>query len=281
MLDVQHIGAPALLKSLTELGAIAVGAVSEDHRRCEPPVGQLIEHPERSSPLLDMMDVICQPGLLTAIPVEDRSSFHSCGKNSRQSSGQSLIGCRVHGHGDLTADLPRLPEYWRATPTECLPNFETSVINHPTLRADLRAHPPSQRPRTSAQSHGDWFTNCCHTAHPHPATSSHRLDALALAVQHQPSQIHLTPRALILAAHRRDISPANSTKRPRTRASCLSPKPATPCILNLLDDDHAKKIRAPNTYSFNLTEQSRYLSKYSLLVAPERSRNSPVRRALL
>jgi hypothetical protein len=86
------------------------------------------------------------------------------GHNSRQSSGQQA--CSVTALTDTPswqlARLPSVPQYWRPTPTECVPSLgkPVSSTTHATGSSALVSRSASRR-RTGRQSQGLAATKWC------------------------------------------------------------------------------------------------------------------------
>jgi hypothetical protein len=60
------------------------------------------------------------------------------------------------------ATLPRVPEYWRATPTEAVPYLGKPVSSTTQASGSSTAVICcASRWRTGRQSQGLWLTNCC------------------------------------------------------------------------------------------------------------------------
>jgi hypothetical protein len=180
--------------------------------------------------------------------------------NNRQSRGQdaSSVAAFTDTATWQLPTLPNEPEYWRATPTECLPNFGNPVssITHASgaisaliLSASARRN---RHPIPRRLIHELLQALLITVSKP----GSHRLDALALAVQHQTAQIALTPSPLVLATHRREHL-ASELDQPATNTrQLLLRQPRHRTHDDLLDNNNiAKKTRPQTTNpSRNLTE---------------------------
>ena len=94
----------------------------------------------------------------------DVSPSQDSGRNSRQSNGQ--LACSVTALTDTPswqlALLPSVPEYWRCTPTECVPSLgkPVSSTTHAVGPSAVVSTWASRR-RTGRQSHGLVATKWC------------------------------------------------------------------------------------------------------------------------
>src|SRR5439155_17480769 len=81
---------------------------------------------------------------------------------------------------------------------------EARIVEHPRLRSDLLAHPHRQPPKHRLPPPRRLIHELLQTLLiPVGEPRSHRLDALTPPIQHQPTQIHLTPPPLISPRQRR------------------------------------------------------------------------------
>jgi hypothetical protein len=92
------------------------------------------------------------------------SSSQDSGRNSRQSNGQ--LACSVTALTDTPswqlAVLPRVPEYWRCTPTEWSPSLGKPVSSTAqAVGANAVTSRSASRRRTGRQSHGLTATKWC------------------------------------------------------------------------------------------------------------------------
>src|SRR3954451_22475896 len=116
-----------------------------------------------------------------------RSSVHSFGKYRQKPSGElprASVRCRLTAIWQF-AVLPSVPEYWRATPTECSPFLGNPVSSMSQATAFGKGH--SKRSAICCQSgfhsHGLWLTNCCRLC----SLPSGRRSAMAPTLLRSPS----------------------------------------------------------------------------------------------
>ena len=159
--ELHHIGHLAFFQAMAEVGGIAVAGVRDDTGGTQaPPTGSSIMSraschfsrcPTRSGtwqrrpPLRSVRRPRTRAGTAASPP------------------GTRHVGDQVHRHADLAfGDLPAVPVYCRATPTEAVAVLgEAGVVDRPRLRP--RRRPPSARQAgpAPAASHGLLVTKCC------------------------------------------------------------------------------------------------------------------------
>ena len=170
-----------------------------------------------------------------------------------------FITRRVDRHPDLTVtDLPQRAAVLAGNTDRHLSELRKArVVDHPRLRRQLPAHPPRQRTPHRDRIPRRLVHELLQTLFiPVRQPPGHRLDRLALAIQHQPAHIHLTPTPLILPAHRLEHL-RGELHQPPAHPRQL---PARQTSHNLHPDLPRRRqprqgIRPPNADSFkNLTE---------------------------
>ena len=158
-LDLDAVRVPAGVQRVAELPAIAELRVGE-HRPGWRPQART-----RSS------EAIASSGLVWyvaagGIPTSARrpgSVTQSSGRKSAHVSGTEVVSvprCTVTATWQL-AVFPRAPQYWRATPTECVPCFGKLVASRRYTASGSRASTTvwARASWTGSQGQGLWFTN--------------------------------------------------------------------------------------------------------------------------
>src|ERR1019366_5358154 len=132
---------------------------------------------------------------------------------------------------------------------------KAGVIDHPRLRRQLPAHPPSKRTTHRHRIPRRLVHELLQTLLiPVSQPRRHRLNRLPLPIQHQTPQIHLTPTTLIPPPHRNEHlltelhKPPTHTRKLPLRQTSHPPHDDPPWTMS------PKEVRRPTPNSFNLTE---------------------------
>jgi hypothetical protein len=200
-LDVEHVRQLAFFQAQSELGDVSVCGVAEHRWRDDPPFTQLVDHVQRQLPLGLMAHLVGHPARRAAwIAVPGLGQEQPPIQRTRR-----LRRDRANRHADLAvAGLAQRAAVLPGDADRHLALFgKPGVVDHPRLGRDRLAHPHRQPladrlplPRRLIDELLQALLIAVLQA------GGHRLDALALAIEHQPTQIHLAPAPLILAAHR-------------------------------------------------------------------------------
>lgn len=213
----QDIRQPSLLETEPERCADAVAGVGDHDRRLQLPLGECVQQAERETPLLLVHHVLgdacpaAAVGLVRPLPRQIQLPLQ--GARGGVGGGMDThCDLAVRPFADRSAVLAGHPDRGHAA------LGERHVVDHPHLGPDDLGQPlgdplPDRQriPRRLVHE----LLQGLHV--PVRQTLDHRLDRLAPTVEHQTSQITLTPGPLIRTRHRgEDIRHKHRQRRPQS-----------------------------------------------------------------
>ena len=203
-LDLHHIGDLAIVQPSAELAHLPVAGVTDQHRRSQVPLLQLIQHVQHQLPLGPVPHLLGH--MAGRPPLGHGVLVPALGHKQPPVQGAAgLLGHGVDRHPQLA--VGRLAQRARVLALHPYRTGavlgEPSVVHRPRHRTKRRdqhlGQPSADRPPVPRRDRHEMMQRLVVDL---PQPLGHRLHRLAPAIQHQPTQITLPTGTLILPRQR-------------------------------------------------------------------------------